>query len=315
MDNDVTPTIHIAYCTDSNYLEYVATSIMSVVVNNLQVNLAFHVFVYDVSQEDIDKLKSTYHNINVEKINNEDIDKFQNEFKIKHINKSTYMRLAVPRLLQGSVKRFIYLDADTLCFRDISGIDEIDISDVICAVSHDALEGKESRHSKRLSLTSPYYFNAGFLYINIDKWIEHDIENKANAILFEKGNTLPYLDQDALNIAMEGHVKFIGNEWNYIFNWYSEPHKDTFFYDKKALPKIVHFTGGRKPWFTEHTGLSQDLFLFYHHLTPWAAEPLKSYASKMRPTDYRVYSRNSFAKHHYLAALKWYAKYLKSKLK
>lgn len=68
-----------------------------------------------------------------------DIDKYKNEFKIKHLNRATYMRLAVPRLLHKKVDTFIYLDADTLCFDDITAIKGIDLSKAICAVGHDSL--------------------------------------------------------------------------------------------------------------------------------------------------------------------------------
>lgn len=50
------------------------------------------------------------------------------------------MRLAVPRLLKDKVEHFIYLDADTLCFDKLNDINSIDISNVICAASHDSLD-------------------------------------------------------------------------------------------------------------------------------------------------------------------------------
>lgn len=306
--------INIAWCTDANYLEYVATSMISVLMNNSRQKLAFYVFVYDVSDEEIDKLRATCDNIQVLKIEKADIEKYNDNFAIKHLNRSTYMRLAVPRLLQGKVETFIYLDADTLCFDDISEINNIDINDVICAVSHDSLDIHDSKHARRLGLNTTHYFNAGFLYINIANWIKYDIENKANGVLLEQGKSLPYFDQDALNIAMDGHVRFIDNRWNFLFNWFTDEQKENFFYHRTTTPRIIHFTGGRKPWYQEHTGLSQQLYSFYHHFTPWRTTPLRSYASRMRPTDYRVYSRQNAKKGNYIAAIKWYLKYLKSKI-
>ncbi|NIY49740.1 glycosyltransferase family 8 protein [Cedecea colo] len=313
MESKKNAVINIAYCTDANYLEYVATSITSVIMNNTHNHLAFYVFVYDVAYHDIEKLKATSNLIQVLEIDKADIDKYQDDFSIKHLNRSTYMRLAVPRLLADKLESFIYLDADTLCFDDISAIADIKIDNVICAASHDALNIHDDKQAKRLNLNGNNYFNAGFLYININNWIKYDIENKANTILFENTKLLPYLDQDALNIVMDGNVLFIDNCWNFIYNWYTDKEKESFFYDKKRLPKIIHFTGGRKPWFSEHSGLSQQLFLFYHHFTPWKDVPLRSYASRMRPTDYRVYSRNNFKEGRYLTALKWYVKYLSKK--
>lgn len=125
------------------------------------------------------------------------------------------MRLTVPRLLKDKVEHFIYLDADTLCFDKIHEINSIDISEVICAASHDSLNNNDNINAKRLKLSTSSYFNSGFLYINIKNWLKNDIETKANQILFDQGESLPYPDQDALNIAMEGNVKFIDNRWNF----------------------------------------------------------------------------------------------------
>jgi len=307
--------INIAYCTDANYLEYVAVSIMSVIMNNPEQNLSFFVFVYDVTDEEINKLRSTSDKIQVINIDKEEIEKYNNDFAIKHLNRSTYMRLAVPRLLKDKIEHFIYLDADTLCFDKLNGINSIDISNVICAVSHDALDIHDTKNAKRLGLSTDHYFNAGFLYINIENWIKFDIENKANTVLFEQGKSLPYFDQDALNIAIDGNVKFIDKRWNFLFNWFTDQQKDTFFYQKDILPRIIHFTGGRKPWYKEHTGLSQQLYLFYHHFTPWRNAEMRSYAPRMRPTDYRVYSRQEAKRGNYCASIRWYIKYLKTKIR
>ncbi|SUY95375.1 UDP-glucose:(galactosyl) LPS alpha-1,2-glucosyltransferase [Citrobacter freundii] len=311
MDNN--SVINIAYCTDANYLEYVSTSIISVLMNNPHQTLSFYVFVYDVSDEDIAKLKLTSNFIHVIRIEKEEIEKYDSNFTIKHLNRSIYMRLIAPRLLKGKVDKFIYLDADTLCFDDISSINEIDISNVICAVCHDSINGKESKDAHRLGLNSENYFNSGFLYINVDNWIQYDIENKSNIILLEKGNTLKYPDQDALNITMDGRVKFIENHWNFLFTWFTDDEKEKFFYFHKRTAKIIHFTGSRKPWYKEHSGLAQQTYVLYRNLTPWRNTPLLSYSSRMRPTDYRVYARQSAKKGKYISFLKWYLKYLKSK--
>ncbi|MFQ1038844.1 glycosyltransferase family 8 protein [Citrobacter koseri] len=305
--------INIAYCTDANYLEYVATSIISVLMNNPRQSLSFYVFVYDVSDEDIAKLKLTSHFIQVIKIEKEEIEKYDDNFTIKHLNRSVYMRLLVPRLLNGKVEKFIYLDADTLCFDEISSINDVDISDVICAVSHDSIDTKDNRHAHRLGLNSDHYFNSGFLYINIANWIQYDIENKSNIVLTEQGNSLRFPDQDALNITMDGRVKFIDNHWNFLFTWFTDEEKENFFYSPNSIPKIIHFTGGRKPWYQEHSGLAQHIYVLYHHLTPWRDAPLRSYSSRMRPTDYRVYARQFAKKRKYFSSFKWYLKYLKSK--
>lgn len=198
---------------------------MSVIMNNPGQNLSFFVFVYDVTDEEIKKLRSTTDKIQIINIDKKEIEKYNNDFAIKHLNRSIYMRLTVPRLLKGKVEHFIYLDADTLCFDKIDDINSIDISEVICAASHDSLNNNDNKNAKRLKLSTPSYFNSGFLYINIINWLKNDIETKANQILFDRGESLPYPDQDALNIAMDGNVKFIDHRWNFLFNWFTDQQK------------------------------------------------------------------------------------------
>ena len=310
--------INIAYCTDSNYLEHVGVSISSIVHNNLNNNIHFHVFLYDVSQEEQQKLQQLSSSVTLYSIPVEELTKYsdtQNN-KVKHINRSMYIRLSVPRLLNGIVDEFIYLDADTLCFADISSILDINIDSVICAVTPDSLDKQNMlKNQERLQLNSTNYFNSGLLYINVHKWIEFDTENKVNQILLSSENkNLVYPDQDALNIVLENQVLWIDPKWNYLFTWMNDKQKETFFYDKASLPCIIHFTGARKMWYQEHTGLAQNLYNFYKHFTPWANTPLKSYKHKMRVNDYRIYAKSFFKKGQFFTSLKYFLTYIKLKI-
>ena len=225
--------INIAYCTDSNYLEHVAVSITSVILNNMYNSIHFHVFLYDVSTEEQQKLQSISQQITIYNISKNELEKYSDSLnkKITHINRSMYIRLSVPRLLQGIVDKFIYLDADTLCFSDISKILNINIDSVVCAVTPDSLNKENMlKNQKRLSLTSQSYFNSGFLYINVSNWLKTDTENKANRILLSSENrNLIYPDQDALNLVLQNQVLLIEPKWNYLFTWMNDNQKDTSF--------------------------------------------------------------------------------------
>lgn len=309
MDNNI---INIAYCTDSNYLEYVAVSIKSIILNNLTENLRFHVFLYNVDKNDIKKLQQTSNLISIYHIEQEDIEKYKHNFSTTHITNSTFIRLMVPRLLSHKVKELLYLDADVLCFNNISSISKINIDNYICAAAPDSKLNTQNPNSARLKLNSNDYFNAGVLYINIENWMSFDVENKINNIL-SKNNYLKYADQDALNIVLENHLKIIDSKWNYLFTWMTNLQKEIFFYDKETIPYFIHFTGPRKMWYAEHEGLAQNLYDFYKHFTPWCSTPLKSYKSKMRPVDYRVYAKDFFRKRKFLKGIKYYLTYLVKK--
>ncbi|OCG36236.1 MULTISPECIES: glycosyltransferase family 8 protein [unclassified Gilliamella] len=304
--------IHIAYCTDSNYLEHVSVSIQSIILNNLNEKLQFHVFLYNAKKDDIERLKETSKSIVTYEIKQTDLDRYRHKFTTNHINKSTFIRLMVPRLLSDNVEKLLYLDADVLCFSNISAISDIYIDNFVCAVGLDSIKEETNANSSRLKLTSNDYFNAGVLYINIPNWIKLNIEEKTNEILF-KNNSLKYADQDALNITLQNHIKIIDSKWNYLFTWMTEQQKEEFFYNKENLPYFVHFTGPRKMWYEEHNGLAQDLYNFYKHFTPWANNSLKSYKNKMRTVDFRVYATQCFKKGSIIKGFKFYSTYLLKK--
>lgn len=305
-------TINIAFCTDKNYLEFVAISIKSIQLNNLNNDIQFHVFLYDVPVNDIEKFKKLNIPIKTYFIEKEQLEQYQTEHKLNHINRSMYIRLLVPRLLRHEVDRFIYLDADVLCFKDISSINSINIDSVVCAVVSDSLNNNNlKKNINRLKLNSTNYFNSGFLYINTKNWCDYDIESKVNQVLLNSDNTqLIYPDQDALNIVLNNKVLYIDSKWNYLFTWMNEEEKQNFFYDSEFLPFIIHFTGARKPWYKEHVGLAQNLYLFYKHFTPWHDTPLQSYLPKMRVNDYRIYAKNYFKKGKIFKGIKFFTQYL-----
>ena len=315
MNNSI---INIVYCTDSNYLEHVGVSITSIILNNKHHNIHFHIFLYDVSEEEKNKLKEISNSITLYSIPIDELNKYsdiQNN-KIKHINRSMYIRLSVPRLLPDYVDKFIYLDADILCFGDISPILNINIDSVVCAVTTDSLDANNMLQNKeRLNLASEKYFNSGFLYINTQNWKKFDTENKANQILLSPQNfNLLYPDQDALNIVLQDQVTYIDVKWNYLFTWMNDQEKENFFDNKERLPHFIHFTGARKIWYQEHKGLAQNLYCFYKHFTPWSNSSLKSYKSKMRVNDYRIYSISYLKNKKFIESAKYYLHYLKLKL-
>ncbi len=311
--------INIVYCTDSHYLEHVGVSITSIILNNKSNNIHFHIFLYDVSDEEKNKLKEINSAITLYSIPIDELNKYidiKNE-KVKHINRSMYIRLSVPRLLPDYIDKFIYLDADILCFGDISPILNINIDSVVCAVTADSLNDDNLlANANRLSLGNKKYFNSGFLYINTQNWKKFDIENKANQILLSPENyNLIYPDQDALNIVLQERVVFVDVKWNYLFTWMNEKEKESFFHHKKSLPYFVHFTGPRKIWYQEHTGIAQNIYCFYKHFTPWANCNLKSYKPKMRVNDYRIYAKSSFKEKKFINGIKYYTLYLIYKLR
>ena len=59
------------------------------------------------------------------------------------------------------------------------------------------------------------YFNSGMILIDMARWRERNCEQRVLDVLARWGHELPWMDQDALNIALRGEVRFLDLVWNW----------------------------------------------------------------------------------------------------
>lgn len=218
----------------------------------------------------------------------------------------------------------LYLDVDMLCIADISPIFLCNLQNKIAYVVNDFELPKDEEAKKHrlqgLKLVNNNYFNAGMLLINIDKYIEEDIGEKA--LQLAKSNNFPYMDQDVLNILLDGKTVFTSSvEYNcriYVRN-------DTF-NKEKGIIKIIHFTSRNKPWksytrfWSENSGVKNTRNTWiYKYYRLWREYALKSpwrdveYTEPQNYTEWRLISREYYRNGKYKYAIQAYLKYLHSK--
>jgi lipopolysaccharide biosynthesis glycosyltransferase len=180
-----------------------------------------------------------------------------------HISRTTYARLLLPYLLPDEA-RLLYLDADTLVLSDVRPLLEQPVSQCLGAVQ-DLLNPRLGSPTAlgRFGLPRPLakrrYFNAGVLLLNLDAWREEHIAMRAFQVLRAYSEQLRFLDQDALNLVVQGCYDELDRRWN-VF-----PLDDLFralvprYYGRKEVRKgslrvlqanarILHFVGPLKPW-------------------------------------------------------------------
>lgn len=107
--------------------------------------------------------------------------------------------------------KVLYVDIDTLFIRDISELWNTDFEgNLLCVVPEDKNRGGAYRHVTR-EYSDPY-FNTGVCLLNLKALRDEGMDDEVLEII----NTcqLPYPDQDALNIACKGRVKYISNRFN-----------------------------------------------------------------------------------------------------
>ncbi|WP_251287847.1 glycosyltransferase family 8 protein [Escherichia coli] len=105
-------------------------------------------------------------------------------------------RLFAFPLLGLTLDRLFYLDADVVCKGDISQLLHLGLNGAVAAVVKDVEPMQEKAVSR---LSDPellgQYFNSGVVYLDLKKWADAKLTEKALSILASKDNVYKYPDQ------------------------------------------------------------------------------------------------------------------------
>ena len=155
-----------------------------------------------------------------------------------HFNITTYWRLALPKVLAHyEIERAIYLDADTLVVDGLHELFNINLNGKTCGGSLDIGSVKDI---DRMGLKQGFAINGGVLLMNVAKMNQFNWAEEANRLNLE--GRIKWVDQDVINIVLDGEVELIDLKWNVqsgnLQNGY------------ESEVNIVHFTesNNTKPW-------------------------------------------------------------------
>ena len=168
----------------------------------------------------------------------------------------TYCRILLPHLV--NVSRLIYLDCDTLVFRDLSRLFDVELAPrkVLAAV----------RDSETLSLSDDSlvlakamnrppegaYFNCGVLLMNLDELRRQHFFESAVEFLNRWSGQYQFWDQSAMNFLLYGQIQDLPEHWNRA-SWRFDAQQDN------DLDCVIHYTTSA-PWIVETAGPAQALF-------------------------------------------------------
>jgi lipopolysaccharide biosynthesis glycosyltransferase len=175
------------------------------------------------------------------------------QIKDEHISIETCYRLLIPTLCP-ELEKAIYLDADIVVRHDLTELWEEDVEGRYAGVVEDFIRVKIKDYDS--IFPSRRYFNAGVLLLNLKKIREEfpfvrfvEIERRHRAVLRHQ-------DQDVLNIAFGGNVRYLPLKWNVTFLLFNPKRKfpKTLGFTMAEIvaarkdPGIVHYIGSLKPW-------------------------------------------------------------------
>jgi lipopolysaccharide biosynthesis glycosyltransferase len=158
---------------------------------------------------------------------------------------ATYFRLAVPQVLD--VERFLYVDADTLCDVDVSGLNTLDLGQSPAGLVPEApLTGAADRFVAGQLGNSPVepYFNAGVILVNVAEWRRQRVTERAMEYIAM--HRPPFHDQSALNVVLHGSAVPLDERFNCISNM--RKNWPALRQHCGQMGRLVHFLDYPKPW-------------------------------------------------------------------
>lgn len=257
----------LAYCATGPYIQLTATSIASVCDHYSPQSPQLDILVVSEysSIDDIKKIREIprifgKNNITITVWEKPNIIQRKVHYDNKRFPEVTLWRLFLPSYF-SSYDQIMYLDNDTLAYRDISVIfDNVDTTVPLAAVNDFyfyTINGSQDLAQSFNVKTMKDYVNSGLLIFNVKKYNEQlNTEQLLKMINEQKYN---YLDQTILNILFESSIQRLPLNFHYqkddnwLYNWAKFENKAVAKEIEKARNNIfirhfVEFGPNSMPW-------------------------------------------------------------------
>lgn len=305
--------VHVVFGVDAGYYRGMGVAIVSVVNNNPGRQFVFHVFAFTASDADRRRLQALERQIGmpvrVHLLAAESLQAFRQFPCFSQHSLGTFIRLLIPGRMRGIASTVLYLDADLLCFGALDDLLATDVSDVIAAAAADEALTTVNTQVASLGLRHRRYFNAGVMLINVEQWVAHNVENSTLEILSSR--PLRFADQDALNISLDGHTRYVEDRWNHRYHLVDYLMRGDTRLNLPGAPALVHFTGPVKPWQDWCLHEARQIFVDLQATTPWADVALDP---PRTPRELKLFSKFLVRQQRPLEGVFWHIKYLGARL-
>ena len=177
-----------------------------------------------------------------------------------------YNKLLVPDVLPEEVHTALWLDCDTLALGDISPLWDEGTSDYTARAVQDSVVPLVSsdmgvaRYCELGLRADAKYFNCGVLLMNVQRWRQQRVSDRALAYLKTYARDVTFWDQEGINAVLWDQWKPLDPQWNWSVSVGGA------FRRRSIDPhiKIAHFSGNLKPW--KHHGGNPYYPIYYEYI-------------------------------------------------
>lgn len=249
----------VLYASDSKFADIMLCSVNSLLKNGGLPNIRLHIVCENFDGDNykrLEKFVGQYPQTELYLYPIEDFGVSIPEWKGGQANNARlFYPLKIAERL-GDTENLLYLDSDTIICGDLSGLADYR-DDILCACPDTGIFDSAKR------IQSDIYFNAGVLYINMNKWLNEDITGKIKRFLSCSDRfSLLCPDQDTLNTVLKGRIRRLPLRYNLNFEsaffkgicaklyCLRGPVSYPEMKEAAAAPLICHTYGGNdvKPW-------------------------------------------------------------------
>lgn len=246
--------IHIVFCVNDAYIQYISVSIKSIAENNHDSNINIYVlsdYISNFNRKKLHEIIKDYSNISLHF--HEVDDTSVCVLKSGHWTKYTWYRLLIPQILPNDIERILYLDADTLVVTSLAALFSIDLTNYSIAGVEDFLSYNDDTYL-RLGCNKQQYICAGVMLMNLKYWREYNLAGKTIEWALANSNRMIYPDQDAINYICQETTYLLPLRYNIVYYFFI---KDFYYHlhtqeikDCVYNPAIIHY-GDCAPWYKD----------------------------------------------------------------
>ncbi len=240
--------IEICLATDNRGCVWVAPLLVSV-LKNTKSDVQFYILESDLTQENKEKLKASIQRYPKGDIQFISVTETFDFYKDSPWPKQTLYRLMIPGLFPN-LNKMIYLDIDTVVYRDIQELWDIDLASNYLAGVWGLDKYGHIFQDGDMYIELQEYFNAGVLLMNLNQMRKDSVSEKMLQFASKHFSVITAADQDLLNIACVGKIKPISTTWN----WYISLGRKSTRKLKKLfgaywtpIPSVIHYYSAFKP--------------------------------------------------------------------
>lgn len=247
-------SLNICYALNEGYVDYCRVSMVSLLENNRNSKITFHILTDELSENAKDRLSSVAnpYGSNVKFY-------YMDDSKLKgqktSWSKYSWYRIFAPDVIDKNVKELLYFDCDVIVMDSISDIFNRIEEDWSVAAVDDYMTIFPDLFKRVGYEQTKGYFCAGVLLMNLEYFRQHNLSEVILQFALKNPKRILFPDQDALNCVCKDSKIRLPLKYGILDPFYRDERFARRFADEVIEsiddPRIVHYAGC-SPWIAEY---------------------------------------------------------------